>query len=223
MAVIADLDPVQLARHATNTFIYWGRQELGTRLAYHSLSLDPRQPEAMARLSDCLDIPGSQPLSATVLEYGVSQESGLLPEGKALLEELRFHALWSWGVSRHRSGRTELAYHEFADRSQFVIADTAHRALLDSVLSKAGTLRAGFLAAHTFSGVISGLLTHRELGAKAGLGEIYYADRFVKTPQYAVWLSSSTRELEVLEQERQRASLKGLDKKPKSWWQFWKQ
>jgi len=209
MARIADLTAAQLARRATNTFIFWGRQETGTRLAYHALVLDPKQPEGVARLSDFLDIQGGQPFSAVVLEYGCSEEVGLLPEARATVQELRFHALWSWGFSRHRSGRTELDAEEFVDRSQFVFDENRYQAFVGPVVGRAGSLREGFRVAHTLAGLLAGLLTHRELGGQAPFGEVYHPERFVRTPEYAVWLSSSTEQLNGLEQERSRRSRTG--------------
>jgi hypothetical protein len=211
MTRIADLTAAQLARHATNTFIFRGRQETGTRLAYHALALEPKQPEGLARLSDFLDIEGGQPFSAVVLEYGCSEEGGLPVADRATLQELRFLALWSWGFSRHRSGRTELGQEEFADRSQFVFDLDRYQAFVGSVVSRAGSLSAGLRSAHTLAGLLAGLLTHRELGGQAGFEEIYHPERFVHTPEYAEWLSSSTDELDRLEEERARRSRAGGD------------
>jgi hypothetical protein len=199
MAQIGELSVSQLTKHATNTFIFWGRQETGTRLAYHALALNLTHPEGLARLSDFLDIEGAQPLSAVVLEYGCSQQAGLPPDDKAMLEELRFHALWSWGFYRHRSGRTVLSDDDFADRSQFVLDANRYQSFLETVLGRCVSLEHGFRAAHTFAGVLSGLLVHRELADQATFDVIYHPDRFERTQEYPAWLASPTDELDALE------------------------
>jgi hypothetical protein len=209
VARIADLTATQLARHATNTFVFWGRQETGTRLAYHALVLDPKQPEGLARLSDFLDIEPAQPFSAAVLEYGCAQEAGLPAEARTTLQEARFHALWSWGFSRHQSGRTELGWEDFADRSQFTFDEGRYQAFIGSVLDRAGSLGNALRSAHALAGALAGLLTHRELGPQAPFEELYHPERFVRTPAYAEWLSSPADQLDHLEEERARQSTGG--------------
>lgn len=220
MTVIANLNAAQLARHATNTFVFCGRQAMGTRLAYHAVALDPIQPEALARLSDFLDITRGQPFSAVVLEFACSPESGVPAEARPTLEELRFHARWSWGFSRHCSGRTELGHEDFADRSQFVFDEIRYRAFVEPVVSRAGSLHAGFRAAHTLAGLLGGLLIHRELGSQAPFEEVYHSEKFDRTPEYASWLSTSTEELDQLEEQRLRRTSKP-EQPRKPWWQFW--
>ena len=222
MARIGELSAAQLARHATNTFVFWGRQEVGTRLAYHALTLEPTHPEALARLSDFLDIEGCRPLSAVVLEYGCSEQAGLPPGGRPMLQELRFHALWSWGFFSHRSGRTTLGDEDFADRSQFVLDEGRYQSFLEPVLRRCGSLDGGFRAAHTFAGILAGLLAHRELGGQASFDEIYHPDRFERTAEYAAWLASPTDALDRLEGERRSQSASQDRGGRKPWWQFWK-
>ena len=209
MARIADLTATQLARHATNTFVFWGRQETGTRLAFHALVLDSKQPEGLVRLSDYLDIEPGQPFSAAVLEYGCAEEAGLPTEARATLQESRFHALWSWGFLQHKSGRTELSWEDFDDWSQFTFDEGRYRAFIAPVLEGSGSLGNAFRSAHTLAGVLAGLLTHRELGPQAPFDELYHPEKFVRTPAYAEWLASSTDELDRLEEERARRSTGG--------------
>jgi hypothetical protein len=204
VARIADLTAAQVARHASNTFIFWGRQETGTRLAYHALVLDPKQPEGLARLSDFLDIAPGQAFAAAVLEYACAQETGLPREALPTLQDLRFHALWSWGFYRHRSGRTELAWEDFDDRSQFTFDEGRYQAFVGPVIGRAGSLTNAFRSAHTLGGVLAGLLTHRAHGARAPFEELFYPDNFGPTPGYAQWLSSSADQLDRLEEERAR-------------------
>jgi hypothetical protein len=85
-------------------------------------------------LSDFLDIEGGQALSAVVLEYGCSPEARLSAESRAVLEEARFHALWSWGLYCHVSGNPTFSDADFADRSQFILDNDRYQAFIAPVV-----------------------------------------------------------------------------------------
>jgi hypothetical protein len=200
MGRIRDLTPDQLARHATNVFVFEGRHEIAARLAYHAVAKDPRHPEALHRLSDLLDQPGTEALSAAVLEYALS----LRPD--RLLDETRFSSMWAWGFSRHKSGATSLLPGQFADRSQFEVDEERYRAFVGDVVAKAGSLERALRSAHALVGVMGGLLAHSNLGPRATLDEIYHPERFGPTPAYERWLDEDTAKLDELEEKRRRAS-----------------
>src|SRR2546425_11920911 len=106
MPLIKDLSASQLARHASNVFLFQGRHVIGGRLLYHALVLNPREGEALRGLSDFHDHEGTQELSAAVIEYTLAPENGLSETGRTTIYATRFRAISSWGVCRHDRGPT---------------------------------------------------------------------------------------------------------------------
>ena len=104
MIAIKELNASQLARHAFNVFLFSGRHVTGAKLIYRALALDPRNAEALRCLSDLLDAEGTEVFSAVVLEYALDEGTGISGEGRDVLDNLRFLAIWSWGFSSHKSG-----------------------------------------------------------------------------------------------------------------------
>src|SRR2546427_3042790 len=121
MPLIKDLSAPQLARHASNVFLFQGRHVIGGRLLYHALVLNPREGEALRGLSDFHDHEGTQELSAVVMEYALAPETGLSEPERTLIDATRFRAIWSWGVSRPDTGQTTLGLNDFQHRSPFPI------------------------------------------------------------------------------------------------------
>lgn len=203
---IADLTPAQLARHATNVFLFEGRHIVGARLIYHALALDPHQGEAMRALSDFLDQDGTENLSAAVMEYALTPASGIDAGARPGIEECLFRSKWWWGMSKHDSGLTSLEDKDFADRSHFIPNEPRYREWLGFVLDRAGSLANAFRGAHTLVGALAGLLAHREKGKKATLEEIFQPERFARTPAYDEWLAGDTAALDELEKKRAEGS-----------------
>src|SRR2546426_2428991 len=104
MPLIKDLSASQLARHASNVFLFQGRHVIGGRLLYHALVLNPREGEALHGLSDFHDHEGTQELSAVVMEDALAPENGRSEPGRTLIDSKRVAAIWSWGVSRPLRG-----------------------------------------------------------------------------------------------------------------------
>jgi hypothetical protein len=206
MTRIVDLTAAQLARHAFNVFLFEGRHLVGARLIYHALLLEPYEPDALRCLSDILDNDGTEALSAVVLEYALAPESPISAVAREELDDLRFVAKWGWSFSKHKEGLTAVGWEHLHDRSQFIVDEEGYQALVESYASYAGSLEKAFQGAHTLSGVMGGLLTHKELGAKSGMEDIIYPERFERTPLYDDWLQSDTEEFDALEAARENHS-----------------
>ena len=176
----------QLARHAENVFLFQGRHVLGARLIYHALLLDPKNWSALQRLSDFMDSKGTEQLSAAVLEYMLAPDVGALPEVRQEVDNLLFLCKWTWGFSRHRSGRPDLAGEDFRDRRAFTVDEARYRQeFLDPVVSLGGGSLAGAVrATHALAGRLGGLLRHREYTRNVPLEEIFHPERYVRTPEY---------------------------------------
>lgn len=116
MTAIEDLSAQQVARHAFNVFLFSGRHQTGAKLIYHALRLDQTSAEALRCLSDLMDADGTQVFSGVVLEYALSESTGITGEDRRVLDDLRFMAKWSWGFARHKSGNPHLGQEAFADR-----------------------------------------------------------------------------------------------------------
>src|SRR2546428_4925356 len=98
MPLIKDLSASQLARHASNVFLFQGRHVIGGRLLYHALVLNPREGEALHGLSDFHDHEGTQELSAVVMEEGLAPETGPSEAERTTTHATRVRALCSLGV-----------------------------------------------------------------------------------------------------------------------------
>jgi hypothetical protein len=216
MATIGQLTAQQLARHAFNVFLFSGRHQTGARLIYRALELDPRDAQALRCLSDLLDADGTHVFSGTVLEYALSETTGIAGDEREVLDSLRFLAKWSWGFSRHKSGESHLAQEAFADRSMFIVDEERYKEFLAQLIGSAGSLQKAFESAHALCGAMAGFLLHREHGGTAGLEESLHPERFVRTDAYSQWLHGGTEELDALEVARQKKS--GARK---SWWKLW--
>src|SRR2546422_6534519 len=107
MPLIKDLSASQLARHASNVFLFQGRHVIGGRLLYHALVLNPREGEALHGLSDFHDHEGTQELSAVGMEDALAPATRLSEPEPTLIHATRFRALLSSGVSPHHSGHTK--------------------------------------------------------------------------------------------------------------------
>lgn len=214
---IEHLNAAQLARHAFNVFLFSGRHETGARLIFRSLELQPHDPLALRCLSDFFDAEGTEMFSAVVLEYALSEKLALGTEDRKTLDDLLFLSKWTWGFARHSSGSPHLAQADFADRSAFTMDAAGYGEFLGHALGPAGSLEAGFRAAHTLCGAMAGLLQHRDLGGKAGFDEAYHPEQFQKSAAYDEWLRTTTEELDELEKARREKS------KPvaRPWWKFW--
>jgi len=203
MPLIKDLSASQLARHASNVFLFQGRHVIGGRLLYHALVLNPREGEALHGLSDFHDHEGTQELSAVVMEYALAPETGLSEPERTLIDATRFRAIWSWGFSRHDSGQTNLGLNDFQDRSRFRVDQDRYKAFMEPVIQLGGSHEGAFRGAHTMAGAMSGLLVHRQHGRKSSFEEIFHPDRYERTPLYEEWLREETTDLDALERSRQ--------------------
>ena len=213
MPKIVELSASQLARHAFNVFMFaGGRHVTGARLIYHALALNPNEPQGIRCLSDFLDSDGTEVLSAISLEYALSPESLLPLEARKELDDLRFLALWTWGFSKHVSGKPHLGGDVFKKRSEFAVDQPRYQDFMQPAIRHAGSLKAGFEAAHRLVGALGGLLTHLQLGATAPITEVFYPDRYGRTSEYDLWLASDTAELDSLEVARKERTM--LDKAP---------
>src|SRR2546422_5783189 len=106
MPLIKDLSASQLARHASNVFLFQGRHVIGGRLLYHALVLNPREGEALHGLSDFHDHEGTQELSAVGMEYALAPGTRPFGPGRTLIHATRVRAIRSLGVRRPHSGQT---------------------------------------------------------------------------------------------------------------------
>jgi hypothetical protein len=210
MPKISELSPAQLARHAFNVFMFaGGRHVTGARLIYQALLLNPYEPEGIRCLSDFLDSDGTEVLSAITLEYGLSRESPLPPEGRKVLDDLRFLSIWTWGFSKHLSGRPHLGPDVLKRRSEFSVDEKRYHDFIWPTIEHAGSLKNAFKAAHTLVGALGGLLTHAQLGGAAPITECFYPERYRRTNEYDVWLTSDTAELDRLEVAREEKTRRG--------------
>lgn len=200
-------DAPQLARHACNVFLFWGRHQAGARLIYRALALDPHQAAALRCLSDLLDVEGTEVFAGVVLEYALEASTGLTDEERQELDDLRFFSKWTWGFARHQSGEPHLAQEAFADRSAFAVDEERYTAFLNQMLARAGSLAQGFQSALTLCGVLAGFVVHTERGDQVGIGELLHPERLQLTATYDEWLRSSTEDLDALEAERQQQAL----------------
>lgn len=220
MSKIKDLSAPQLARHAFNVFLFSGRHVTGARLIYHALRLDHREPEALRCLSDMLDAPGTEQLSAAVLEYALALEPAIPDPPRRILDDLLFQSKWSWGFSRHHSGEPHLLGEAFKNRHDFDVDNQRYQEFLDGVVGLAGSLDQALRGAHTLCGSMGGLLVHQTHGAKAPLDAIFETEAFVPTSQYAEWLETDTHELDALEKARlEKSTVQKSSAKP--WWKVW--
>lgn len=198
------LDAGQLARHASNVFIFLGRHPDWGRLIFHALELDPRHPEALRGLADFFNAPGTEVFAGIVLEYALRVAEPLDDAARKLLLDQRFLTMWSLGYSRHRSGSTQLTQADFADPSMFIVDEDGYRKYLDQVRVPSGSLEADFRAAHTLCGALSGFLAHRDGMTQVGLEQVLHPEQFEKTAAYETWLHYDVAELDALEAERQK-------------------
>lgn len=202
MKRLGDLTADELARHASNLFLYQGRTRRGARLVYHALVMDPRNAAALRALSDLLDQPGTEVLAAAVMEYVMHPGSGYTPEDRARFDELLFRSRWWWGFARHDSGQKDLTEADFADRSRFTLDEERYHAFLDRVAVPAGSLEAAARAAHLLMGTVSGLVAHVEKGEAVDIPDLIFPESFARTPAYAEFLESPLGDLEKLEVAR---------------------
>lgn len=203
MTRIGDLSADELARHAFNVFLYQGRTQRGGRLAYHALTLDPRNAAALRSLSDLLDQPGTEVLAAVVMEYVMDPASGFRDDEKAALDAVLFRARWWWGFAKHDSGQKDLTAGDFEDRSRFRLDEERYRAFLGRVVGPSGGLEQAARAAHLLMGTVSGLMAHVEKGDHVELPDLLQPERFERTPAYDAFLDSPLGDLEKLEIARQ--------------------
>src|SRR2546425_8871911 len=98
MPLIKDLSASQLARHASNVFLFQGRHVIGGRLLYHALVLNPREGEALHGLSDFHDHEGTQELSAVVVEEALAPETRRLEAERTTLHITEVRAILELGV-----------------------------------------------------------------------------------------------------------------------------
>ena len=204
MPRIEDLTASQLARHAANLFLFQGRHVTGGRLLYHALVLNPHEGEALRGLSDFHDHKGTEQLSAVVMEYALTPETGVPEAERKVIDEVRFRSIWWWGFSRHESGQTGLLADDFGDRSRFQVDEKRYGEFIGEVIKLGGSLEGAFRGAHTLAGAMSGLLTHLQFGARSPLEEIFHPERFARTEAYDRWLKEDTAELDELERARSR-------------------
>src|SRR2546425_7327050 len=101
MPLIKDLSASQLARHASNVFLFQGRHVIGGRLLYHALVLNPREGEALHGLSDFHDHEGTQELSAVVMEDALAPGNRPSEPERTPIDATKGRAISSWGVSPH--------------------------------------------------------------------------------------------------------------------------
>src|SRR2546427_5676278 len=104
MPLIKDLSASQLARHASNVFLFQGRHVIGGRLLYHALVLNPREGEALHGLSDFHDHEGTQELSAGGMEYPLAPGTRLSGPERTPLHTTRLRSTSKRGVIRHHRG-----------------------------------------------------------------------------------------------------------------------
>lgn len=206
MPRIRDLTAAQLAQHAMNVFLFMGTHRTGARLTYHALCLDPRNGIALRCLSDLLAESGFPGAAGAVLEHALDPALGLDEATRETLDQLRFMCKWWWGFSRHETGLTSLSFEELKDRKRFTVDEERWRAFVGEAVNRAGSLDEAVRAAQTLLGAVSGLLAHRELGAKASMDECVHPDRFERTADYETWLDEPTSPLDDLERQRQEKS-----------------
>lgn len=211
MPIIRDLTPAQLGRHAENVFLTQGRQLACIRLAYHALTKDPNEPQALRVLSDllCGDMnqeTGVERFSAAVLEYGLRPGSPLSPTDRKTLEDHLFLAKWSWAFARKRNGEVTATWEELQDRSLFVLDDGRYREFLAGVVDPCGSVERAFQAAHALGGMMARLLTHKTLGQKASIEAVFSPESFEPSAEYVLWLRSDTSGLDDLERARRERS-----------------
>lgn len=202
MTRLGDLAADELARHASNLFLYQGRTQRGARLVYHALALEPRNAAALRTLSDLLDQPGTEVLAAVVMEYVMHPDSGYTPQERARFDELLFRSRWWWGFARHDSGRKDLTEADFEDRSRFTLEEERYRAFLGRVVVPAGGMEAAARAAHLLMGTVSGLMAHAQKGEAVDIPDLIHPESFVRTEAYAAFLESPLGDLEKLEVAR---------------------
>lgn len=202
MPQIKDLSASQLAYHASQALTLRGRAELCARLTYHALVLNPNEPKGLTVLVSYFDQDKFENFSAVVLEYACSSECSISAEDKAEFEELRFQVKWFWGFSHRLDGQKFLRFADFANRSDFVVEEERYQEWLVRPLVKtAGSLTKAMRAAHTLLGCSGELLSHKQLGRKALFEEVYFPERFNRSPEYKEWLNSTTADLPTLEIE----------------------
>jgi hypothetical protein len=191
---LRELDADALARHAWNLFLYQGRTQLGARLIYRALELEPDHPVALRSLSDFLDQPGTEVLAAAVLEHAMAT----VPS--PAFEELLFRARWWWGFAAHDSGSTSLNPQDFEDRGRFTLDEPRYRAFLADV----GPVDSASRAAWRMVGVVSGMIRHRQKGEEVGLADLHDPAVLEPTAEYEQWLDSEPDpRLEGMERARQ--------------------
>jgi hypothetical protein len=209
MPQIRDLTPEQLGRHAENVFLSKGRELACVRLAYHALSKNPNEPQALRVLSDvlCGDLQqesGMERFSAAVLEYAVRPGSPLSPAERKTLDDHLFLAKWTWAFARKRNGEVTASWEELQDRSLFVIDDVRYREFLAGVVDPSGSVERAFQAAHVLGGMMGRLLTHKTLGRNAPIESVFTPESFEPSAEYVLWLRSDTAGLADLEAARRK-------------------
>jgi len=218
MPEIRELTPAQLGRHAENVFLTQGRELACVRLAYHALSKDPNEPQALRVLSDvlCGDLKqesGMERFSAAVLEYAVRPGSPLSPVDRKTLDDHLFLAKWSWSFARKRNGEVTASWEELQNRSLFVLDDARYRGFLSGVLEPCGSVERAFQAAHVLAGMMGRLLKHKTLGQKAPIEAVFNPESFEPSAEYVLWLRSDTTGLDDLETARRERRAGGGERK----------
>ena len=197
MIQISQLSAAQLAHYASKELITNGFSNEGCRLIYHSLVLDENEPDGLRVLSCYFDTDNLEGFSAAILEYACSPDCPISKEHKLQFDELRFRAKWFWGFSQRKDGQKWLRTIDFGNRFDFIVDEERYQEwLIKPMIAKGGFLRNIVDAAHTFVGCTGKLLTHKMYGEKATFEEIYFPERFVKTPRYDQWLSNPMAVLE---------------------------
>lgn len=228
----AQLSADQLAEHAMNIFITQGRHIEGSRVIYRALQLDIQQPVAMRCLSDFLAYEGTETFAAAVLEYALSPACTLSDETRKTLDDLLFLSIWSWGLSSHKSGESNLGGDAFDKREDFTLDQEAYDKFIGSLVSRTGSLEQAYQSAITLCGSIAGFLQHNSKPVP-DLADCFDRANFTITPVYEQWLAESPEPVDELKASVERMKQTDpvlpsppIEEKPpappkKAWWKIW--
>ena len=197
MKKIKNLTATELARYASNVFLYVGRNSICATLIYRCLELEPNHPVGLRALSDFFDQEGTEALSAIVLEYLIEAQLSLTPEAEQENKQLLFQAKWWWGFAKHKSGNTNLSAEELMKHEDFEVSEEQYQTFIGGLIEGLGSKKAVVENSVKLLGIYGGIINGDVISENDTLLDILKRNDLNLNGEYETYLNESTEELET--------------------------
>jgi hypothetical protein len=157
-------------------------------LAYHILTKDENNAEAIYIMMEIIDRLAHGPLSIALGEYIGTIEAD--EEKKRLFRQSRIRRLISFDILKDPMGdcRSEAATE--AELEQFTLDEKRLEDFVQEGLGPTKSLKSSFEAARNLLGLDRGLIKHKKLGFSVPLAELFDSQQFEKTHEFEEFLDS---------------------------------